>query len=79
MRLNRYSVRKSGRRWVVYRNSVTSLDWATSFSKAILRAQEHAAKDPVADCRDRNYREMVSGPLRRAALAQVQVGEGGAS
>ena len=42
MKRNSYSVRKSRRRWVIYRNDLF-LDQAMTFSKAILIAQEHAA------------------------------------
>ena len=66
MKLNRYSVRKSRRRWVIYRNGLF-LDQTTSFSKAILIAQELAAKDPAARDWDRGFRERVVGPIRRHA------------
>ena len=69
MRLNRYSVRKSRRRWVIYRNGLF-LDRAMTFSKAILIAQEHAAKDRAAAVWDREHREWVSAWRRAARTAQ---------
>ena len=69
MKRNRYSVRKSRRRWVVYRNDLF-LDQAMTFSKAILIAQERAAKDPVVAVWDREHREWASAERRAARIAQ---------
>ena len=69
MKRNRYSVRKSRRRWVIYRNGLF-LDQATTFSKAILTAQEHAAKDRAAAVWDREHREWVSAERRASRIAQ---------
>ena len=64
-----YSVRKSRRRWVIYRNDLF-LDQAMTFSKAILIVQEHAAKDRAAAVWDREHREWVSAERRAARIAQ---------
>ena len=69
MKLNRYSVRKSRRRWVIYRNDLF-LDQAMTFSKAILIAQERAAKDRAAAVWDREHREWASAERRASRIAQ---------
>ena len=69
MKRNRYSVRKSRRRWVIYRNDLF-LDQAMTFSKAILIAQERAAKDPVVAAWDREHREWVSAERRASRIAE---------
>ena len=69
MKRYRYSVRKRGQRWEVYRDDfalVGSMDFAT----VIRRAQELAAKDRAAAVWDREHREWASAERRASRIAQ---------